>query len=124
MTDLSLDGLCVKVALIKQAKAKQEQILAELNDEILDRLNTLGVHSLTTEEGRKITAVRSSSKEWDMTILKDILVPMGLWEAVTFLKEELDREKLETLLDRERVNEADLLPALTVKERKPYPKIS
>lgn len=124
MAELSLDQLCERILQIKSAKATQDRLLEELNQQVLTQLQELGVHSLTTEGGKKITRVTSSTKEWDLTVLKDILLPLGLWAQVIVTKEELDRAALEHLLDRELVSQEELQPALSEKQRKPYPKIT
>lgn len=120
----SLDELCNQIIQIKAAQKRQAEILDQKNAEVMSRLDELGLHSTKTEGGHQITVVRSSTKEWDLTVLKDILWPLGLWGRVAIVKEELDRAALEVCLDQHKVTEEALLPALTVKERKPYPKIS
>lgn len=122
--DLSIDELAERIAAVEATMAVQRELVDGLKRAIIERLDEQGVASTVTNDGRRVTVVRSSVSKWDTEILKDILVPLELWERVRVLREEVDESALERLVDQGELELPRLQPALTVTERKPYPKIS
>jgi hypothetical protein len=102
----------------------QKEIVEQLRVSLVEQLGALGVSSTVTESGRRVTVVRSTSTSWDVEVLKDILAPRGLWEQARIVQEVVDDKAIERLVDRGDVRLEEIEPALSVKERKPYPKVS
>lgn len=124
MEELSLDELAHRIGELEQRIAHQRGACDALKAHLLERLEAQGVTSTVTEEGRRITVVRSQTTSWDTDILKDILVPLGLWERVRVIREDVDDRALERLVDGGDLSLDRLQPALSVNQRKAYPKIT
>lgn len=122
--DLTIDELAQHIATVESTLATQRGLLDNLKGELMSRMEAQGLSSTLTEDGRRVTIVRSQTTKWDEEILKDILAPLGLWERVRILREDIDEAALERMVDRGELDLDRLRPALTVSERKPYPKIT
>lgn len=120
--DLDYDQLCDHLEGFEAMRDQAEQAIAHVKQGIMDRLVTQGAKSTTTAKGRKITLVEPVRSSWDEAVLKDILGP--LWAEVVVVKEILDTNKLDHVVDREKIAPATLQEAVTEKEVKPYIKIT
>jgi hypothetical protein len=124
MEGLSLDELAKVIDGLEDVISKQRAACDDLKAHLLARLEAQGVTSTVTEEGRRITIVRSQTTSWDTEILKDILAPLGLWERVRVIREDVDDRALERLVDGGELSLDRLQSALSVNQRKAYPKIT
>lgn len=122
--DETLDNLIERLGHAEAELMAHKQIVEQLRVDLVERLSSLGVSSTVTESGRRVTIVRSNSTSWDVEVLKDILIPRGLWERARIVQEVVDDNAVERMVDVGEITLAEIEPALSVKERKPYPKVS
>jgi hypothetical protein len=120
----TLDDIATALDITLERIATLQEVADGFKNELVRRLTEQGVSSTTTTSGRKITVVRGQTTAWDTEVLKDILTPLGLWEQARIVTEVVDERALERLLDQGQLQQEALQPAMTVKERRPYPKIT
>lgn len=122
MSDPDYDEMCDNLEIFEDMAARAASAIGHIKQGILDRLIAQGSKSTTTAKGRKITLVEPVKSSWDESVLKDILGP--LWSEVVVVKEILDTNKLDHVVDRERIRTETLQEAVIEKEVKPYIKIT
>ena len=115
-----LEALAEEERQLSAAKNRVE----EMRSELVGRMESLGISSTTTDGGYRVTVVRGTTVAWDVEVLKDILIPRGLWERARTIQEVVDEAAVERMVDLGEVSLAEIQPAITVKDRKPYPKVS
>ena len=123
-TETTLDGLVDALEKAQERADALKQVIDSVRQEITARLREQGVTSTTTEAGRKITIVTGQTTSWDMDLIKDILIPLDLWDRVRVVTEVVDEGALERLVDQGAIAPDRLQPAMTVREKRPYPRIT
>ena len=122
--DVTLEQLLEGLAEEERQLSATKQRVEEMRSELVGRMESLGISSTTTDGGYRVTVVRSTSAAWDVEVLKDILIPRGLWERARTIQEVVDEGAIERMVNLGEVTLAEIEPALSVKERKPYPKVT
>lgn len=116
-----LDQLCDALAVFEQRRDEAQTAMDNAKNLIMEQLRQAGVKSSTTRSGRKVTIVEGTRTSWKQDVLADILGP-NLWEEVT--KRVLDPDRLESVVEREKIQPATLQDALVETTVKAYPKIT
>lgn len=120
----NLDDLVQRLVEAERVFAEQKQIVDDLKQEVVQVMSDIGAASTVTAAGHRVTVVRGTVTHWDVEVLKDILAPLGLWERARMIRESVDEPALERMVDQHEVTLEQLQPALEVKERRAYPKIT
>lgn len=120
----NLDDLVQRLVEAERVFAEQKQIVDDLKQEVVQVMSDIGAASTVTAAGHRVTVVRGTTTHWDVEVLKDILAPLGLWERARMIRESVDEPALERMVDQHEVTLEQLQPALEVKERRAYPKIT
>jgi hypothetical protein len=118
---LDLDLLCTSIELLKAQRDKAEEAIAHAQEQIMNQLREQSTTSATTKAGRKVTIVEPVRTGWNPDVLASILSP-DLWEEVT--KRVIDQDRLEAVVDREKIPTATLAEALVETKTKAYVKIT
>lgn len=119
-TNVDLDQLANAIETFKLQRDQAEKAIDTANKMVMDQLKALNVTSTTTRGGRKITLVEPVRTSWDPEVLRSILGPQ-LWERVT--RQVLDPDKLEAVVEEEKIPTETLSEALIEMATKPYPRI-
>jgi len=120
----NLDDLVQDLIKAERAFAEQKQLVDDLKQQVVAAMEEVGVASTVTAAGHRVTVVRGAVSHWDTEILKDILAPLGLWERARVLREAVDEPAIERMVDQNELTLEQLQPALEVRERRAYPKIT
>jgi hypothetical protein len=120
----TLEQLLEQLAEEERTLSASKQRVEEMRSEVVGRMEDLGIASTTTDGGYRVTVVRGTIVSWDVEVLKDILVPRGLWERARTIQEVVDEAAIERMVDLGEIGLDEIQPAVNVKARKPYPKVS
>lgn len=118
---VDLDLLCTSIELMKIQRDKADAAIAHAQEQIMNQLREQGSTSATTRHGRKVTIVEPVRTGWNPDVLASTLGP-DLWEEVT--KRVLDPDRLEAVVEREKIPPAMLSEALVETKTKAYVKIT
>lgn len=120
----NLDDLVQDLIKAERVFAEQKQLVDDLKQQVVAAMEEVGAASTVTAAGHRVTVVRGTVSHWDTEILKDILAPLGLWERARVLRETVDEPAIERMVDQNELTLEQLQPALEVRERRAYPKIT
>lgn len=106
---------------MKVQRDRADEAIAHAQEQIMKQLREQSSTSATTKAGRKVTIVEPVRTGWNQEVLATTLGP-DLWEEVT--KRVLDPDRLEAVVEREKIPTATLAEALVETKTKAYVKIT